>query len=63
MKSKTKEYLIERVIKYYSPNIKKIYVVKVRRLGFTNIMLAQRQMYLKQQARIRNKLKQLKLVK
>jgi ribosomal protein L19 len=63
MKSKTKEYLIERVIKYYSPNIKKIYVVKVRRLGFTNIMLAQRKMYLKQQARIRNKLKQLKLVK
>jgi ribosomal protein L19 len=63
MKSKTKEYLIERVIKYYSPNIKKIYVVKVRRLGFTNITLAQRQMYLKQQARIRNKLKQLKLVK
>jgi ribosomal protein L19 len=63
MKSKTKEYLIERVIKYYSPNIKKIYVVKARRLGFTNIMLAQRQMYLKQQAIIRNKLKQLKLVK
>ena len=63
MKSKTKEYLIERVIKYYSPNIKKIYVVKVRRLGFTNITSAQRQMYLKQQARIRNKLKQLKLVK